>query len=469
MSETINRMGEDTEGKGPFEFAPDLAKLGSSLPEGWISNLQFTSMTHYYPFAGTMDITGYPEDQHETIKKTNKILLALEQFDKTVNPSAPKLGPVMIYQGLKFLRTKPGQNDYSDTHPTEVTYIRFQRDGIHESVTYVLRSDTFEYFIDSWFDAINSSSRLQNAINWCGEENNDQRLRSHGHMNRITRAPLELPLSFFEMADPGDHYLDGLMSGDFKLIDGICKRLRNQFDKLIGDVTAQADKLATKIDVRDHTLYLVFKANEDFTGLVVSLDKVPPKLPEGGEYSLGDKPIDKEEWEKEGLDVAVIVRKVLKAASWITKLIADCRAELPDHPYAVSTFNKALKERLLASSHFMKEIYRINPKDVRDQVESVANDILSKLNDHGGNIGLDLNNWTVYQYQDGGMPPVPLVADPLNFRRDVYDAYTDGFIDVLYAFLLNTPSPYIRPYSHRVKADANDGIPLGSIRQAKPV
>ena len=65
------------------------------------------------------------------------------------------------------------------------------------------------------------------------------------------------------------------------------------------------------------------------------------------------------------------------------------------------------------------------------------------------------------------MPPVPLVIDELNFKKSIYDIHTDRFMEILYMYMINLKSPYIRPYTHRVVADMSDGIAIGSIRQVK--
>ena len=240
----------------------------------------------------------------------------------------------------------------------------------------------------------------------------------------------------------------------------------SRFSRFIGMATKQAEKLAPMLKKRDHNLVLTFKGNKTLDGLVIGLDKVPPRL-ENGEFHLGETPINLDDWHQYGNSVVVIVRKITKVSHWVEQLIKECKASLPDHPYAQSRFAKAMKEQLLASSHFIKELYQINPNDIRDYVEQVANEMVGALNNHGGNIGLDLNTWKVYQYQDNGLPPVPLVVEELNFRKNVYEVHTDRFMECLYTFMYGLSSPYIRPYTHKVVVDGNDGIKIGSIRHVK--
>lgn len=426
----------------------------------FVSNMDFGSFDHYYPFAqdiiAAIQFAKYNNSEHPDTLKANgervmdsvKVSMALHNFFATVKPNAYAGGCAMVYQGYKG--------------DCPVTYIRFE--GDHKNpMTFCLRADSYEYFINSWFDGIKSEPRQQNAIDWCREENNTPELQACGMRRRITQLSREWPLSWIRQCEP-THYFDGLYNGDFKLIEDTIAKFQARFDRYIGLATSLGEKLATKVRFRDHNLVLVFKGNKELDGIIVSLDKVPAKL-ENGEYHLGESPINLEDWHKDGNSVVVLVRKIKKMQDWINQLIKECKSEIPyEHPYAKLEFDKALKERLLASSHLIKELYQMNPSDVKGYVEKVANDMVGALNNHGGNIGLDLNTWKVYQYQEDGMPPVPVVVDPLNFRRDIYDVHTDRFMEILYMYMINLKSPYIRPYTHKVVADPNDGIQIGSIR-----
>lgn len=455
-------VGDEMTGKEPgSHWTPNLEQFQKSIPMHYVPNNRFTSMTHYYPFhdysavVGIQDIQdpeqllGQHEINNEPDHKYHTICAGLKHFFTTVKPNALATGCAMTYPGF--------------VGNTEVTYIRFERDHV-DPITFVLRADTFDRFIEDWVAGINDPVRKQRAIEWATEPNSDPNLQAKGYRKRICQKAMEFPLDM--LYPPETFVYDGLFNGDFQLIDDVIDRFKSRFNRFIGMATKHADKLAPMIKHRDHNLVLTFKGNKTLDGLVIGLDKVPPRL-ENGEYHLGEHPIVLEDWHQYGNSAVVVVRKINKVSQWVEQLIKECKAELPDHPYAQERFAKVMKEQLLASSHFIKELYQIDPNAVRDYVEEVANGMVCALNDHGGNIGLDLNTWKVYQYQDNGLPPVPLVVEELNFRKTVYEVHTDRFMELLYIFMYALSSPYIRPYTHKVVVDGNDGIKIGSVRHIK--
>ena len=425
----------------------------------FVSNMDFGSFQHYYPFTEdikrAMDFPTPLQDHMnangEVVLHETKVCVALHNFFTTVKPAALAVGCVMTYQGY--------QGD------TEVTYIRFERDHV-DPITFVLRADSFGFFIDMWYDGVTNPVRQQTAIGWCREDNNSPGMIARGNKRMINQISMEWPLSWIRPIEP-EHKWDGLLNGDFQRTEDVIAAFNGRFDRFIAMATKQAERIAPKVKFRDHTLMLVFKGNEDLNRLVIGLDKVPGRLPDSGEYSLGDKPIDLAEWAHLGNDVLVAVRKVGKVSQWVDQLIEESYKSLPDHPYCRAELDKVIKTRLLASSHFMKELYKINPRDVQGYVEKVANDVMTALHNHGGNIGLDLNSWRVYQYFEDGTPPIPMVKEELNFRKSVFDVHTDHMVGIIYAYMFTIKSPYLRPYANRVKADLSDGIPIGSIRPVK--
>ena len=430
----------------------------------FVSNMDFGSFKHYYPFNEgirlKLNLARSPEPEEfleewdingEKIHNYTKVCAALHHFFTTVKPAALAVGCVMTYQGY--------QGD------TEVTYIRFERDHV-DPITFVLRADSFGFFIDMWYDGVTNPVRQQTAIGWCREDNNSPGMIARGNKRMINQISMEWPLSWIRPIDL-EHKWDGLLNGDFQRTEDVIAAFNGRFDRFIAMATKQAERIAPKVKFRDHTLMLVFKGNEDLNCLVIGLDKVPGRLPDSGEYSLGDKPIDLAEWAHLGNDVLVAVRKVGKVSQWVDQLIEESYKSLPDHPYCRAELDKVIKTRLLASSHFMKELYKINPRDVQGYVEKVANDVMTALHNHGGNIGLDLNSWRVYQYFEDGTPPIPMVKEELNFRKSVFDVHTDHMVGIIYAYMFTIKSPYLRPYANRVKADLSDGIPIGSIRPVK--
>lgn len=433
------------------------------LPAHYIDSTHLTGFTHYYPFhnhqfpvTGDIDSNYVPSHQKagdDKFYKYGDTCKALATFFTTVKPNALATGCVMVYQGFNG--------------DTPVTYIRFERDSV-DPITFVLRADSYDRFLQLWLKADQSAEAKQNAVNWCLEDNVDPGMQSRGNRKFINQCSKTFPLDWFRTDMFAKHEYDGLVNGDFQLIEDTIKVFDSRFDRYIAIATKQAERVAPKIKHRDHNLVLVFKGNDDLTKLTVGMDKVPPCLPENGEFHLGMRPIDLNDWTNESNEVIVGIRKVSKVSQWIDQLIEESYKSLPDHPYAQGKFREAVRTRLFASSHFIKELYQMNPSDVKGYVEKVANDIVTALNNHGGNIGLDLNSWKVWQYSDNGMPPVPLVTEELNVRKNVFDIHVDRFMDILRSYLYTLKSPYIRPYANVVLADKSDGIPIGSIRQAKP-
>ena len=454
----INKPEPEKLDQDKYGWAGNVHDYLGKMPDHWVPNNRFTSMTHYYPFhepphelvTKQADTLGPKDKYGNTILDHDKVSIALFTFFTTVKPSALATGCVMTYRG--FLGER------------EAMFIRYERDHV-DPMTFVLREDSYEGFIGDWYRAWFSPEAKQRAIDWAIEPNNDKEFQARGYMKRVCQKGQEFPLSWYWMMEHKHEY-DGLLNGDFQLVDDLVDRFTSRFNRFIGIATKLADALAPKMKVRDHNLVLTFKGNKALDGLIIGLDKVPARL-ENGEFHLGETPIDLEEWAKHGNDVLVAARKINKVSNWVEQLLKECRSELPDHPYAKNTFDQAVKKQLLASSHFIKELYQIQASDIKPYVEKVANEIVEALNNKGGNIGLDLNTWYVYQYTNDGMAPVPLVSEGLNFRKTVYDVHTDRFIEILYTYMFGLTNPYIRPYTHKVAADPKDGIQIGSIRQIK--
>ena len=452
---------DDVLGKPASEWAGNVYEY---IDPNFVSNMDFGIFNHYYPFTTDMQLQismtrdNGPEDfpvewNLHGEKKHNyiKVCAALHNFFTSVNPGVSAMGCVMTYNGY--------QGD------TEVTYIRFERDHV-EPITYVLRADSFEFFIDMWYDGLTNPIRRRTAGDWCREDNNSPGMIARGNKKMITQLSREWPLSWIRPIEP-THKWDDMLNGDFQRTDEVIAAFNSRFDRYIAIATKQAERIAPRVAVRDHALMLVFKGNEDLTRLVIGLDRVPGRLPDNGEYSLGERPIDLAEWSHLGNDVLVAVRKLTKVSQWVDQLIEESYKALPKCAYSKQEMDRVVKTRLLASSHFMKELYQISPRDVQGYVEKVANDVMTALHEHGGNIGLDLNSWRVYEYPEDGSPAIPLVKDELNFRKKVFDVHTDRMVEIIYAYMFGIKSPYLRPYANRVVADLKDGIPIGSIRQVK--
>lgn len=430
----------------------------------FVSNMDFPEFKHYYPFndnirgkmtliesCGPEDLLEEWEVNGDKRHNYHKVCIALHNFFTTVKPNALAVGCVMVYAGF--------QGD------TEVSYIRFERDHV-DPITFVLRADSFGFFIDLWYDGVANPVRQQTAIGWCREDNNSPGMIARGNKKMINQISLEYPLSWIRDM-PETHKWDDMTNGDFKRTEDVIAAFNGRFDRFIAIATKQAERIAPRVKKRDHSLMLVFKGNEDLTRLVIGLDRVPGRLPDSGEFSLGDSPINLDEWAPLGNDVLVAVRKITKVSQWVDQLIQESYKALPQCVYSKEEMDKVVRTRLLASSHFMKELYPISSVDVQPYVEKVANEVMTALHDHGGNIGLDLNSWRVYEYPADGSPAIPMVKPELDFRKKVFDQHTDRMVEIIYAYMYTIRSPYLRPYANRVAASLSDGIPIGSIRQVK--
>lgn len=447
-----------------------MADFKANLPEHWVSMTQLPGMQAFYPFDDDAEYaleplvieTGTTPEMQAALEHYLDYRVvngAFKKFWSTFMPHMPQTGVVLVYSGL--------------VGKTDAVYIRYEQDHV-KPMTFVLDREEFTYFLSGWTQAIISEHMQVEMEEWCKFATSNEDFKKRGFRYNLTGMAVTYPLSWFfynSFNAKGDLFA-GLTNGDFKLMDGFKKQFVARFDSMVSEATHLAVTLKDKVKFKDHNLMLAFKANESFTGILIGLDKIFPKFPEGGQVECGLTPIDPAEWAKEGDNVQVVIRKLIKLNTKINNMILKILMDLPDNEWCRQTFLTLVKERMIASSHFLKELYQANPTDIRPYVESKANEILGALNERGGNIGLDLTSWVVYQYFTDGRPPVPLVADGLNFKQELYNMHTERFMEVLYQYLFHVRSPFIRPYVHRVVADLSDGIPVGSIRpveQAQPV
>jgi len=290
-----------------------------------------------------------------------------------------------------------------------------------------------------------------------------RRHSAKGFNLNVTQAPIELPLSFFPFSFDKDP-LDDLFDGDFTQVKEVCERLNEDLRIRLGEINRIALKLADIIGQKDHDLYLSFKGVNGLKEMNVALDRVYPKLPESGEIVLGDEPINIFEWSGYSKVVQVNVKRISHGTRQINRMFAKYRALVSQHPAIQELFDANLKEQLMASSHFLNRVYGFSAAYGVKYMEEVANDIIGKLNAHGGSIGLDLNEWVVYEYHETGRP-TPIEDETLDFKKQILNSYTQSFVDALYGYLLDVPNPYIKPYTYREVVEGDDGIEVGTIRQ----
>lgn len=369
----------------------------------------------------------------------------LVKFFNDLVPVKPERLSIYTYQGL--------------VDEEEVRYVRFQTEV--NSFTFVVRESRFE----RWMEAVLDDA----TIEWCLQPQALQSMKDRGFMLNVSKLPIEYPLSFFLTPMFEKDPMADLVNGDFIALENLSEKLKLTISNKLGLATLKANVLVNADIEKDHDLYLAFKAIDGFKHLNVTLDKVYPKLPESGQISLGDDPTTIFEWNGRDKKVLVAVRQINNYCKQINREIDSTRAMLSQSPVIQALFDQNLKTILYAASHFTKRIYGFGIGYGKELVQEVANDVIRKLTDKsatGAIIGLDLNSWIVWEYKEG-VPPERITEEDLDFVNTLFNRYTEGFIEALYAFLINLGNPLIRPYDYREIADLNDGIPLGSIRRVK--
>lgn len=333
----------------------------------------------------------------------------------------------------------------------EVTWFRFQLGDVSRS--FVVLTKLIPEFL------VSMDGPDADAMAWTHQ----RRASAKGFGLNVTQAPIELPLSFFPFSFAKDP-IDDLFDGDFTQVKEVCERLNEDLRGRLGELNRIALKLADLIPQKDHDLYLSFKGVNGLKQMNVALDRVYPKLPESGEIVLGDEPINIFEWSAYSKVVQVNVKRISHGTRQINRMFDKYRALINPHPMIQELFDTNLKEQLMASSHFLNRVYGFSAAYGVKYMEEVANEVISKLNAHGGNIGLDLNEWVVYEYHEEGRP-TPIESEELDFKKQILNSYTQSFVDALYGYLLDVQNPYIKPYTYRTVVEGDDGIEVGSIRQ----
>lgn len=346
-----------------------------------------------------------------------------------------------------------------------VQFFRFQFVD-DASYTYAMDADHVEFFTSNmcgsdytwWADRTNFNKDMLEVTMW-GRMGHAQQV----YPQCVSKLPIELPLAFLRAPRVGP--MDHLKNGAFIQLDSVITRFRKEFHERLGEVTRLARKVGLLIKNKDHDLYLSFKGVDFMRQINVGIDRVYPKLPESGEIELGDAVINDEDWADHGRIVQVNIKRIANAGKHLNKMIDRYRLQLPEEEFIQLEFAKELKMQLMASSHFMERIYGFTAQYGMEQVQKVASEVVQKLEAKGGNIGLDLNEWVVYQYHDDNAVPTAITEDELDFKTHLFNRYTVSFIDALYAFLLDAHHPMIRPYDYREVVTEDDGIAIGTIRQ----
>lgn len=281
----------------------------------------------------------------------------------------------------------------------------------------------------------------------------------------------DLPLVFNEIPfDLSETWLDfGYHKATVKekeLYKFIVEAMNIKVFDLVSKTIVIAEEFKKLIAVKDHDLYLAFKATDNFKKMNISLEKVSHRLPEGGDVNLGDAILDPEDWKVYGDRAYVVAKRVRNSMKAINREIDHAFNNLGKtglRPEFRSWFLTDLANMLMATSHYLTEIYNFKLSSGGEYVDEVSNEIQHMLACHGGAIGLDLNSWIVWDYSDNTKPPVRV--DALDIASMLHNHYTESFVQALYDKMIHIQSEYLRPYFHKEVVTEDDGVQLGEIRR----
>lgn len=418
----------------PTDVAGKLAEVTDAMKG-------LTSLPQIFPMSNRGMTVPTPDWVKSLLKFYQLAVTDIRVTEVTVDPSFA--GGVMYPADLRIFRYAGMDGDQ------EVTWFRFQVG--EQSRSFVVLTRDVPTFLMQMLE--------EDPMIWTHQH----RQSAKGFFLNVTQAPIELPLSFFPFSfEKGP--LDDLFDGDFTQAHEVCERLNADLRVRLSELNRIALKLADLITQKDHDLYLSFKGVNGLKEMNVALDRVYPKLPESGEIVLGDEPINLFEWASYSKVVQVNIKRISHGTRQINRMFEKYRALINPHPAIQEIFDTNLKEQLMASSHFLNRVYGFSPTYGVKYMEEVANEVIAKLNAHGGAIGLDLNEWVVYEYHEEGRP-TPIESEELDFKKQILNSYTQSFVDALYGYLLDIPNPYIKPYTYREVVAGDDGIEVGSIRQ----
>lgn len=436
---TAPKEGEDT----AAIKVGQVESFASSTKEANLA-AKIASALHSLPQIFPMTDRGMTQPTPGWVKSLLKFYqLAVTDIPVTKVEVDPSADGVMYPADLRIFRYAGMDGDQ------EVTWFRFQVG--EQSRSFVVLSKDVPTFLGQMTE--------EDPMVWTHKRRHSEK----GFFLNVTQAPIELPLSFFPM-EFSKGPLDDLFDGDFTVVRDVIERLNEDLRGRLSELNRIAMKLADLIKEKDHDLYLSFKGVNGLKAMNVALDRVYPKLPESGEIVLGDEPINIFEWADYSKVVQVNVKRLSHGTRQINRMFERYRAMVNPSPIIQEIFDTNLKEQLMASSHFLNRVYGFSPTYGVKYMEEVANEVIGKLNAHGGAIGLDLNEWVVYEYHEEGRP-TPIESEELDFKKQILNSYTQSFVDAIYGYLLDVQNPYIKPYTYREVVEGDDGIEVGSIRQ----
>lgn len=375
-------------------------------------------------------------------KDTLRLVEGLTSFITTLLKQEIETLLVYTYQGME--------------KGTELTNLRFQVND--QSFTFIMLASNFERFLDAVLE--------EESMEWCFRANNNPALQSRDCWLNLSRVnpTTDIPLHWLTTPDLVKDPFGDVTQEDFITYGNALGRLDKTINEHVKEAIGKTNTFVVDNVKRDHDLYIVFRAVDDYQSLAVNIEQVYPVLPESGLIDLGNNPLAN--WVNDNKASNLAFKKIQVIAKHVNRDINVVKDMVKDKPYFADDFKQWIKTKLLATSHFSKDVYRFEMEGDEALVNKVANDIVRKLTYKGGNIGLDLNSWVVWSYEQG-KAPVKVTDEELDFLNILQSKYTESFVMALYNFLINLGNPYIRPYNHQVPADAKDGIEVGSIRVNK--
>jgi len=283
-------------------------------------------------------------------------------------------------------------------------------------------------------------------------------------LHEITRLPIEFPLPWLEPAESHPH--DKLTQDDLRNTESYSLVIRKLMIAVIEKVNIITNIFVNNCPKRDHDLMLSYVlGGEDKLSFGIRLDKVPHKYPEEGIVLGGGDRVELDYAEGNQL-VTIALNRLRALEKRVNGEVRRLRKLGGFTTPGLAYFDKEVRTQLFAACHFNRQVYSFDAAHGMELLDKAVNDILLTLDNVGGNIALDISSWVVWEYHTDGTEPTRVNRPEFNFEETILNAHTQSFVDALTGALIRVPSQYLKPYSHRVAADASDGIAIGTVRRA---
>lgn len=414
-----------------------------------------------------VDVLG--ESPYEEIQENPEVLSLLNYFSFTLKDfDKNHTHWIETFQGL--------------AGDTEVTWARLVYDN--KTKTIGVASQLWATFIEGWsVEAVDGNHPF---YQWGLQASEIEDLKKRNlytnvgfpgfvHKDRYGRAffvPIEWPAPTADnlLDRLSSHQFDKYTNGTFQLFHAQMENMRKEFTEILNEAHHKADKLKLFLNnKKDHDLILSFKGDPTYTRLIVGLTKVYPLLPESGTLEVGDESIDLDKWAV-GDEVNQIcfknIREILNTETRVRRLFMKYSNLIIDDEYFKGCFIAEVKKLLIASSSFIKTIYKFDGVQNNNLVVEKVKEITTELDKLEGDVGLDINEWVVYRYFDDGRSPVKVTDEAVNFKETLLERYLPSFVEMIYHhFLYFSKHPRVKPYVHKEIVEIDDGIKEGEIRQ----